>query len=627
MANNAFQGSVGVTTEERVANSFSLGSDVSTKNIGLAVARKRGVAGQPILINSLKEDRKIFGGHDKNMYSSYMVETLLNNTGGYPVNLYQVRVVGAGSVASRTTVKNSGQNDQQFLTTTVQNASSTQRQTSYIEVKNVGVGDKFTYTLSGMHDVANIPTAYTHTATLTAVTDNEVDMLQLIRLDIVAFLSTLVGNFSTSTDTQVTSMSKLYVQGIEAIPFNLSGNATNDVVSEDILEIVAGRQGEEDKGSWGNNLRVRVYPIGNLNGSQDGYKMEVVHEGYLVESFVSVGNDWQTLIDRVNQNSEYVLINALDLTKELNLGVFDSALGGGVYVAPTETDFVPKYNAITGEAEGLAIFDGVDAQILACPEVFSASFVAFADAFARKNLRLFVFNMPYLATETVLQSYYNALSTPDQSFVAGYLNWIEVPADSEGNKIWVPAIGYVLGSAYIRKGGLHNGYVWIPPAGTETNAKGVYRITHDVVSDDTLSRYIKSWRCNVVKYIKNIGFCVWSSRTYSNNPLYESIHIRLETNWIIENLKIRNEKYLQRLISPSLFKEQRTDNLIWFKNIYEQGGIEQSVSFADAVVVTIEQSKENRKESEMEVAWIPPECNEHIHIKLSRNDGVLIINF
>ena len=116
-------------------------------------------------------------------------------------------------------------------------------------------------------------------------------------------------------------------------------------------------------------------------------------------------------------------------------------------------------------------------------------------------------------------------------------------------------------------------------------------------------------------------------RTYSNNPLFESIHIRLETNWIIQNLKIRNEKFLQRLITPSLYKEQRTDNLIWFKNIYEQGGIERSISFADAVVITIEQSKENRKETEMEIAWIPPECNEHIHIKVSRNDGVLIINF
>lgn len=624
---NAFQGRVGVTTEERVINAFNIGSDVSTKNIGMAVARQRGVAGKPILVNSLKEDKRIFGDHVSNMYSSYVVENLFNNLGGYPVNLYQLRVVGAGSLASKVVVKNASANTQQLVVSTVSNASATQRQTSKMVVSNVGVGDEFTYTFSGMHDILNVPTPFSHTATITATTNVAKDVLQAIRLDLVAFKNTLIGNFVTNTNTDIDNTGEFIVQGDMDSPFNLSGTAVNEPTSEDIFEVVAGRGGDEDAGDWGNSLRVRVYPINHPNGSSDGYKMEVFYQGYLVENFISNGTNWQTLVDIVNQNSEYVLINAINLSVALELGVFDSALSGGVYVAPTQQNFDPKYNAVTGEAEGLAIFEGVDVQILACPEVFSPSFVKLCDDFARTNLKFFVFNMPYLANESVLETYYNALFTPDQSFIGGYLNWVEVPADSNGNKIWIPSIGYVLGAGYIKKAGLYNGYVWTPPAGTETNAKGIFRITHDTLSEDTLSRFIKKWRCNVIKFVKNVGFCTWSSRTYSNNPLFESIHIRLETNWIIQNLKIRNEKFLQRLITPSLYKEQRTDNLIWFKNIYEQGGIERSISFADAVVITIEQSKENRKETEMEIAWIPPECNEHIHIKVSRNDGVLIINF
>ena len=123
---NAFQGRVGVTTEERVINAFNIGSDVSTKNIGMAVARQRGVAGKPILVNSLKEDKRIFGDHVSNMYSSYVVENLFNNLGGYPVNLYQLRVVGAGSLASKVVVKNASANTQQIAVQTNQNASVTQ---------------------------------------------------------------------------------------------------------------------------------------------------------------------------------------------------------------------------------------------------------------------------------------------------------------------------------------------------------------------------------------------------------------------------------------------------------------------------------------------------------------------
>ena len=80
-----------------------------------------------------------------------------------------------------------------------------------------------------------------------------------------------------------------------------------------------GYEKAEYRERWGNSLRVRVYPIGHTNGSPDGYKMEIFYQGYIVDSYVSNGDNWQSLIDAVNQRSEYVLINALDLTKELTL--------------------------------------------------------------------------------------------------------------------------------------------------------------------------------------------------------------------------------------------------------------------------------------------------------------------
>lgn len=96
---------------------------------------------------------------------------------------------------------------------------------------------------------------------------------------------------------------------------------------------------------------------------------------------------------------------------------------------------------------------------------------------------------------------------------------------------------------------------------------------------------------------------------------------------MLDVLLNRNQDALQKLITPSMSKKLRIDNLIWFKNLYERGGIEQSIPFDDAVVITVEQDKANRKEVTMDIAWIPPECLEHLHIRLNRNDGILILNF
>ena len=107
---NAFKDAVGVTIEERVTNAFNYGDNTSTRNIGLLVDRERGIENTPVLINNLKEDSKIFGGHGTDKYSSYVVETLFNNSGGYQANVYQIRVVGNGSVSASNTVKNANPN-------------------------------------------------------------------------------------------------------------------------------------------------------------------------------------------------------------------------------------------------------------------------------------------------------------------------------------------------------------------------------------------------------------------------------------------------------------------------------------------------------------------------------------
>ena len=501
---NGFSNQIGVTTEERITNAFNVGSNVSTRNVGLLVERVRGVAGKPILTNNPTEDKKIFGGHDPNMYSSFVVENLFRNAGGYQANVYQVRVVGEGSTAASVIINSSG-----------------------------------------------------------------------------------------------------------AAP---------------ALEVIAGNQGLPDVGTWGNDLRVRYFPIDAEGGSAEGILLEVLYKGIKVERFLSTGDSVQDLVNQVNSRSGYITIDVIDGALAMGATMVEAILVGGTYVAPALADYTPAYDEVTGAPIGMAIFDSVDVQVVAAPEVFDLTFNVAARDFAETNNKFFIFNAPFLATETTLETYYNSLVEGKQSYVAGYLNWVEVPRDASGNKIWIPAIGYVLGAGYIRKAGLNNGYVWIPPAGEETAAKGVFRVSHDDLSQDKMSRFVKKWRMNVIKYIANVGYAIYSSRTYSSDPLFESIHVRLQTNWLITNLKARNERFIQKLSNPTIDKSMEIDNTIFMKNVYEQGGIEASIPFNEAVVVNVITSVENRKEKELAVSWIPSECIEHVHVTLSRNDGVLVLN-
>ena len=78
--------------------------------------------------------------------------------------------------------------------------------------------------------------------------------------------------------------------------------------------------------------------------------------------------------------------------------------------------------------------------------------------------------------------------------------------------------------------------------------------------------------------------------------------------------------------TPSLKKEMIADTRMFMLNLYQQGGIENKIPFDQAVVIEVVDSPDDRKNVEETISWIPPELVEHIHLKLSRNDGILIIN-
>jgi hypothetical protein len=601
----AFNDRVGVTIEESISNAFTLGSGVSTRNVGLLMETERGVPNKPVLFNSLREFTRMFGTKQSSMYSAYVVESLFNNLNGYPANIYGVRIIDPTSEAATVVLKNQFSNIQEFEHITLQVATATQPQIDQLKPKNVDIGDVFTVTING-------GTADTHTA---VSTDPDA---------VVTALVTAIGTTSGVTATASPDGHYLILTADDDdTPFTAVAAATNNnTVNEPIATVSAAYQGALDPGTWGNDLRIRVYPKDDPQGAKGAYLFVVYYKDKQVEQFT--GATWAELFADINARSEFVMVDTTDLTKDLTHGVFAGSLSGGTYEAPTEEMFEPAHDDVTFEPQGLAIFEGVDAQILACPEVFSTNFTAACEAFCRDNRRFFVFAAPYNATESVVEQYNNVLTTGDASFCAGYLNWLEVPAVG-GGVAWIPPTGFVLAAGYVRKSGAENGVAWSIPGGIGTVGRGFSRITEDAMSEDKIGRYAKKWSMNVIKYVPNVGPCIWTSRTYSANPLFQSIHIRLETNWLMETLLIRNARFVQRLNTPSLQREMLTDTRMFMRNIYDQGGVENSVPFDTAVVIEVITSKEDRKNVEETISWIPPEQVEHIHLRLSRNDGVLLI--
>lgn len=608
---SGFGDQIGITLETAVFNSLNLSSKVSTRNLGIAMERKRGVPNKAIYVDDLKVDKRVFGGYDPNMYSPYVLECLFNNLGGYGVSIYGLRITGDGCEPAEATITTSSHDTQTFTYATVVAPDTGVKQKDMFTAANIEAGDEFTISMG--------TTDLTYTA---VIGDTPQTVANSIKLLVEAEkVANPAGDFAAVNPLYGTGCMYLEADVADTPFVATSAAADAGVVGAPVFTLTAGRMGEEDPGDWGNDLSYSFYPKGADGGLANEYMLKIFYEDVLVEMWSAA--TFAELDAQIRQRSEYVIMDEIDYDTDITVDIISGDLSGGIYVAPVEADFEPDYDE-AGDPVGMAIFEGYDVQIIFCPEIQSSDFALDAETWCKEKRKFFLHNLPYLATETQVQDFYNALFTPDRSFQSGILNWCEVD-DGEGGRIWIPAIGYAVGAGYIRLAGMNDGRVWTPPGGLETRAYGVYRFTHDTLSDTTISRYVKQFACNVVKYIKNVGYCLWSSRTYSNNPLFQSVHIQLEENWLGAELLLRNQRYVQKLGQPSTLREMRLDDLTFMQFIYNQGGIEQSISFDQAVVITVTVDPTDRKQVEMDIAWIPPECIEHIHIKLGRNDGILVL--
>jgi hypothetical protein len=184
-----------------------------------------------------------------------------------------------------------------------------------------------------------------------------------------------------------------------------------------------------------------------------------------------------------------------------------------------------------------------------------------------------------------------------------------------------------LGAGYIRTPYIQGDFIHIPPAGVDSVFNTVLDVVPARLSQTIINRVVREFTCNVIQYVENKDFYVGTSRSYSTDPLYQSIHIRMQTSYYSRSL-FESMRFLeQKPNTPELRREALVELETFFKGEYDNGALERSIPFAKAYMGICDKSNnpptQDRKVLNIDVLYVPTECTESIKISLQRNDGIL----
>ena len=190
--------------------------------------------------------------------------------------------------------------------------------------------------------------------------------------------------------------------------------------------------------------------------------------------------------------------------------------------------------------------------------------------------------------------------------------------DSDGNRVTIPNIGAVIGAAYLRTPYASGNYIHIPPGGLDSLFTTVVDVTPRSFTQATINRLVQNYLCNVLQYVEDTGWYVGTSRSYSTNSLYQSIHTRLQTSYYVRVLKNKLRFMEQKPNTPSIRQEALVELRTYFKGEYDAGALENSVAFDKAYQAICDKSNnpagQDRKLVNITVMWIPTECIESLSL-------------
>lgn len=563
---------VGLTIVEGVANGTSAYRNPSKRNIGLLGQFVRGTKLTPIKITNLEDFNVIFGGKSNSFYGPGVVRSIFKEAGNAPVTLYIARVVGEGAQCAVSTTALSG------------------NQSMTVKAGYKGVDDPGEWANGVSVCLYSYGSQVKNMFTLRVTYGDTVEVYNYGSLSEIQSAVNRVSKYITIE----------FSGEIEKLSYtDITGTITTSTSSN----VVTGT---------GTSF-TSALKVGSVLFDAEGNQIGTVASIKDATSATLTGKAMRTVTGakaKIRTDVEYQATLA----------------GGSEGAEVTEEDFYPVKS--TANPKGFACFDGYDVQILAHTEFHSLTLEKkFNEYLNEWGNPIGVINLPLDADEGTAELYALELQTSGRSFMAGaYMGWCKV-LDEEGNQSLIPAIGPVLGAAYIRTPYIQGDFIHIPPGGTDSLFEFVTEVIPNRLSQNVINKCVQQFSCNVIQYVENMGYYVGSSRAYSSNSLYSSIHIRQQTSYYLRAL-LQNMRFLeQKPNTPELKREALITLHSFFKEEYDNGALERSVGF-DAAYQGICDSSNNpptqdRKLINIDILWVPTECTESVQISLRRNDGVL----
>lgn len=561
---------VGLTISEGIANGQTAYKEPSKRNIGLLGQFVRGASFSPQRITSMEDFNVIFGGQSASFFGPGIVKSIFDEAGEAPVTMYVARVTGAGDVVANGA------------------ANLTDSATMNVNAGYKGVDDPGTWA-NGIQ------------VSLYSYSSRVKDMFTLL----VNYKDKQEQyNYGTLSEIQVAvnKVSKYitieFSKEIEKLVFvSITGTLTASTSSNSVTGVGTKFTTDLSVGSV-------IYDSNEK----------------MIGTVAAITSDTQlTLASRA------MIAVTAGSVKKRDDKVYTATLAGGVDGEVVESDFYPVES--TTDPKGLACLDGYDVQIIACTEFHSLSMAKVLNEYLKdKSNPIGIVNLPLNADEGTAELYAMDLQTNNTSFLAGYLGWCKVP-DENGNPMLIPAIGPVLGAAYVRTPYLQGDFIHIPPGGIDSLFNNVLEVIPARLSQASINRLVQQFSCNIIQYVENTGYYVGSSRSYSTNELYMSIHVRMQTSYYLRALNSKMRFLEQKPNTPELKREALVELNTFFKTEYDNGALERSVDFDQAYQGICDKSNnpsgQDRKLLNIDVLWIPTECTESVHITLRRNDGIL----
>lgn len=563
---------VGLSIKEGVASGATAYREPSKRNIGLLGQFVRGAGFSPAKITSMEDFNTIFGGQSASFFGPGIVKSIFDEADNAPVTLYVARVVGADSAVANGTASLSGDATMNVNAGYKGNDDPGTWANDKVEVSLYSFGSRVKDMFTLIVKYGDKQEQYNY-GTLSEIQTAVNKVSSYITIEFSEEIEKLVLKPITGTVTANTSSNKIT---------GSSTNFTSDVKVGDVL--------------YDSNSKI----IGTVAAVTSGTELTLTSK-----AMVSV--DSAEIKKRDDQ-------------------VYTATLSGGSDGEVQESDFYPVES--TTSPKGLACFDGYDVQIIACTEYHSLSMAKVLNEYLKsKGNPIGVVNLPLNADEGTAELYALELQTSQTSFLAGaYMGWCKVP-DENGNAMLIPAIGPILGAAFIRTPYLQGDFIHIPPAGIDSLFKNVMEVIPARLSQSSINKLVQQFSCNIIQYVENTGYYVGSSRTYSTNNLYSSIHVRLQTSYYLRALNSKMRFLEQKPNTPELKREALVELNTYFKAEYDNGALERSIDFEDAYQGICDKSNnpntQDRKILNIDVLWIPTECTESVQISLQRNDGIL----